>query len=348
MIPQRSLSTLLSQTLVAFVIEFDNEFEHVMPHRTTRGPASVASRRGPWLVSMAMWANFMRYIDANGVPASDLKDQIRITNIAGMQRWGYVTVDANNIVRPTAAGARAQKIWQPLSGVIEERWRTRFGATTIDGLHAALETLAGRLTLATPAFLPVAGVTKQVPAGANHPAGDLPELICHALYAFAVEFEESSRLSMALCANALRVLTVEGVRVRDLPRLTGVSTEALSISLKFLEKLECVTVGADPAAPRTRVARLTDKGLAGQVKARRIARSIEKTWTTRYATDALKHSLETVIDHPALVEGLTPYPEGWRAHPPYAGLTKALIVDPPAMLPHYPMVSHRGGYPDGS
>ena len=30
------LSTLLSQALVAFTIEFDNEFEHQMPHRTTQ------------------------------------------------------------------------------------------------------------------------------------------------------------------------------------------------------------------------------------------------------------------------------------------------------------------------
>jgi len=29
------LSTWLSQTLVAFTIEFDNEFEHRMPHRTS-------------------------------------------------------------------------------------------------------------------------------------------------------------------------------------------------------------------------------------------------------------------------------------------------------------------------
>jgi hypothetical protein len=49
------VSALLSQLLVAFTIEFDNEFEHQMPHRTPRGPAA-GSCRGPWLVSMAMWA----------------------------------------------------------------------------------------------------------------------------------------------------------------------------------------------------------------------------------------------------------------------------------------------------
>ena len=46
------LPTLLSQALVAYTIEFDNEAEHRMPHRTTRGTGPRL--RGVWLVSMAM------------------------------------------------------------------------------------------------------------------------------------------------------------------------------------------------------------------------------------------------------------------------------------------------------
>jgi hypothetical protein len=42
-----------------------------------------------------------------------------------------------------------------------------------------------------------------------------------------------------------------------------------------------------------------------------------------------------------------PYPDGWRAHPPYLSQTEAMPAQA-AALPHYPMVSHRGGYPDGS
>jgi hypothetical protein len=40
---------------------------------------------------------------------------------------------------------------------------------------------------------------------------------------------------------------------------------------------------------------------------------------------------------PPLFLALEPYPGNWRAR-----------VRPPATLPHYPMVLHRGGYPDGS
>jgi hypothetical protein len=55
------LSALLSQVLVAFIVEFDNEFERQMPHRTsdhgrTQGPGTV-----PWLVSMAMWSTCLRF-----------------------------------------------------------------------------------------------------------------------------------------------------------------------------------------------------------------------------------------------------------------------------------------------
>jgi hypothetical protein len=38
-----------------------------------------------------------------------------------------------------------------------------------------------------------------------------------------------------------------------------------------------------------------------------------------------------------LFQGLEPYPDNWRAS-----------VRAPRTLPYYPMVLHRGGYPDGS
>ena len=40
---------------------------------------------------------------------------------------------------------------------------------------------------------------------------------------------------------------------------------------------------------------------------------------------------------PPLFQALEPYPENWRAS-----------ARPPRTLPYYPMVLHRGGYPDGS
>jgi hypothetical protein len=59
------LPTLLSQALVAFTIEFDNESEHQMQHQTT----TSGSRRDPWLASLAMWSNFMQFVAQDGVQA---------------------------------------------------------------------------------------------------------------------------------------------------------------------------------------------------------------------------------------------------------------------------------------
>ena len=43
--------------------------------------------------------------------------------------WGYIAVDrsasdnpADWIVRPTAGGKKALRVWRPLTGIIEERW----------------------------------------------------------------------------------------------------------------------------------------------------------------------------------------------------------------------------------
>jgi hypothetical protein len=46
------LSGLLSQVLVAFTIECDNEFERQMPHRTSNYGSTAGRGAGPWLVSV--------------------------------------------------------------------------------------------------------------------------------------------------------------------------------------------------------------------------------------------------------------------------------------------------------
>ena len=54
--------------------------------------------------------------------------------------------------------------------------------------------------------------------------------------------------------------------------------------------------------------------------------------------DDLRASLDQVLGDGVLIrQGMQPYPDGWRAS------VRALPT-----LPLYPMVLHRGGYPDGS
>ena len=87
------MPTLLSQALVAFTIEFDNEFEHRMPHRTTISK-SLVSRGAPWLVSLAMDSNFMRVVGENGLTIGGLKRLARVVKplLAGTERWGYTSL----------------------------------------------------------------------------------------------------------------------------------------------------------------------------------------------------------------------------------------------------------------
>ena len=101
------LSALLSQALVAFTIELDNEFEHRMPHSTTREGSKGA---GPWLGSLVLWSNCLQYVEPGGITVEQLSRLAGArTNLAGMRRWGYVKlqrVDGDEVIRPTRAGRR--------------------------------------------------------------------------------------------------------------------------------------------------------------------------------------------------------------------------------------------------
>jgi DNA-binding MarR family transcriptional regulator len=355
------LPTLLSQVLVAFIIEFDNEFEHRSPHRTTGN----RSGSGPWLTSMVMWSNCMRFVREEGITVGELEDLARTqTNWNGMERWGYVVVAPDPadrrpkpprrdwVVRATAKGRKAQEIWAPLFDVIETRWRARFGQSQIDQLRGSLSALDGQLEADLPDCLPILhyGMFHKAPDRTRRPdTGEksltLVALLSRVLLAFALEFERESDLSLANSANVIRLLNEEGLRVRDLPRLSGVSKEAIAMSVGFLEKGRYVVVAPDPAASRTKLVRLTPKGREAQVAYLRLLDAIEKRWQTRFGSDtirSLRNALERLVGEPTaqlspLFRGLEPYPDGWRAS-----------VPKPATLPHYPMVLHRGGYPDGS
>jgi DNA-binding MarR family transcriptional regulator len=174
---------------------------------------------------------------------------------------------------------------------------------------------------------------------------DLSVLLSRVLLAFTLDFESQSKLSLPISANALRVLDESGIRKRDLPRLAGVSREALDMSVGFLARHGCAVVEPDPSTGRGKVVPPTSKGGQAQAKYRRILTSTEESWPKRFGGEtirSLRDALEPLVgDGTApgspLFGGLVPYADGWRAS-----------VRAPDLLPHYPMVLHRGGYPDGS
>ena len=370
------LPTMLSQVLVALTIEFDNEAEHQMAHWTTSTGRAAGPRGATWLVSKVMWSNVMQYVGADGIRIGELRVLSRTTHdsLSGLQRWGYVRVKADPadprtapprddlVVHATAGGRRAQAVWRPLSDVLEERWRARFGPDAIARLRESLQAVVSRLGVELPEYLPVVYPTMNGKAEIPDPAQPAPSpsgsvaagtteqielssLLSKALLAFTIDFERESRISLPISANTLRVLDATGVRVRDLPHLTGVSKEANSMATGFLVRHGCAVVEPDPAATRGKVVRLTQKGERAQEKYRRLLELSEERWKERFGEDVvgnLRQSLERLVGHrgaeqPRLLQGLAPYPDGWRAS-----------VRPYGTLPHYPMVLHRGGYPDGS
>jgi hypothetical protein len=101
-------------------------------------------------------------------------------------------------VQLTPMGAAAVENWPPLFGVIDERWRARFGDRHVERLVTALQGITG------------------VQAG-------LAESLMLALRRVAEEFNPQSPLPIELCANTIRVLGEESVPVSELARLTGVA-----------------------------------------------------------------------------------------------------------------------------
>jgi hypothetical protein len=374
------LSALLSQALVAFTIEFDNEAERQIQHRTTR---HGGARGGVWLVSMAMWLNCMRYTGPEPIRAGEIARLARAgTNLDGMRRWGYIILEPDPadsrpkppatdlLVRATARGMRARDVWAPLTAVIEQRWRDRFGASEIAQLTAPLREVADQVGGWLPDCLPILGygllslgkgprADRYLAAQAAHdnhgrdtggqhraaegPPVPLPWLLARVLLAFAIEYERAARLSLAVSADLLRTLDEDGVRIRDLPMLSGVSAESLAMATGFAGSRGLSVIEPDPAGGRWKIARLTPAGAAARQAYLDRTGEIEAGWQERFgpAIAGMRAALERLAGQGGpgspLFACLEPDPAGWRA-----------AIRRPLTLPHYPMVLHRGGYPDGS
>lgn len=309
----------------------------------------------------------MRHLPDAGLSVGELERRARTpTNLAGMERWRYITVapdpaDTRSkpprrawIVRPTRGGRMAQEIWSSLAAEIEKRWEQRFGAERLARLGKTLATVNAGLDLSLPECMPILGYGLfTAPSDPKLPPPDpigessrpLYALLSRPLVAMAIEFENGFTPSLAIGANLLRVLDEMGVRVRDLPRLSGVTKEALSMVLGFVQKARLVVVEPNPDGSAFKVARLTASGLeTREAYIRRLA-EIEDRWSQRFGNiviRSLRESLEELAGQPgsdsaSQLAAIAPYPDGWRAS-----------VPSPATLPHFPMVLHRGGYPDGS
>jgi DNA-binding MarR family transcriptional regulator len=348
------LATLLSQPLVAFTIEIDNEYAHRTTHRTTQQRRMGGVNRGPWLTSFAMYANCLQFIGEAPVPVRDLEKLARSsTNLDGMRRWGYIKLspppEKANSKRPnedwmvelTPAGRMSRESWRPLPEVIEQRWRDRFGTDELSSLRAVLTEVNAGLDAAYPDFMPILKYGLFTRGRGPRTERPMPPSSDAPLCAFAYEFERYSPLSLAISANLLPALDEPGIRNRDLPQRTGVSKESIAMAMGILKKSGLIEI--DSGSSKT--VRLTPRGLAAQRDALQLLSEVENRWVDHFGKPTiqrLRGVLERLVykshdGSPLLLQGLKPYPGTWRA-----SLAEVQT------LPRFPMVLHRGGHPDGS
>jgi hypothetical protein len=344
------LSTLLSQASVACTIETDHLFECRMPHVTTESLKRGEPGSGPWLISMPFWANCLKHIEPEGMTVRALSDREPIAgrylqgNNPGLVRWGYVRlvagkgsskkVDPDWTVVPTPNGRLAQETWAPLPTEVEARWLQRW--PDVAALREALQRIVDGADRDVPDHLPVNGGHQgrlELPARPPRPSAELDvgTLLAKALLLFTLEVEATSPVPLVHSANVLRVLARGPVLQRDLPRAMGVARETTTVMTGTLRRNGLVTVS------EAKEVALTDAGRDAAAAADAAVAAVEDRWP-----GDLRACLEPLVgdgtvDGSLLAEAIRP-PEGtWRSRRPR-----------PVTLPHHPVVSHRGGYPDGS
>jgi len=163
----------------------------------------------------------------------------------------------------------------------------------------------------------------------------LAALLGQALTALTLEHEHGSTASLPIAANVLRVIDGDVVAIGDLPRLSGVSKEAIAMAASYLDRKELAELRPGRSITLTAAGR----GALADCQAR----------ATRRRHQPLQACLEAILSQrEALANGLIP-PQGcWRGEKPYLAQTQRVLADPAAALPWHPMILHRGGWPDGS
>ena len=235
--PQETpVATLLSWTWTALTIEVDNAVEAETSERVAR----------LFRISLPMWTNGLRFISEDGITVAELRSRTRAAcNLGGLERWGWIVVGdgdegrrpgygsqrgvkPDTVVRPTRAGVSARRLWPAVVRRVEERWRTRFGADTVDGLRDALLSRTRAMPWSPPEIHPSDGFRTVVLDGAGHQDPDRPlvALLGQVLTGFTVDHERAATVSLPVAANLLRVIDDHAVSTRDLPRRAGVSKEA--------------------------------------------------------------------------------------------------------------------------
>jgi hypothetical protein len=335
----RPLSALLSQILVAYTVEFDNEFERRL---STAHPGAG--------ISLTVYYTVMRFLNDSGVSVQQLASQSIASSdthhfrLGCLERWRFLTFQPDPadkrpipqafhrlagrqlrrgwgsgrgirgewIIHLTARGRSALEIWPSLFEEIDQRWRNRFGPQLIDQLRNSLAAIVAKLNSTSPDALP----SDLGRTASGNITKSLPALLSRVLLAFAHEFNRESAVPLGLCANTLRVLGQAAIPEGDIPRLTGCSPETTAIGWQLKP---FIVVESGKTARRGKLVRLNARGLAAQATYTPLVQEIERRWLQRFGAEnirSLRHQLEQFFtlrnsDGLLLSQGLVA-PEGVR------------------------------------
>jgi len=323
----RPLSALLSQVLVAFTLELDDEFEKQMRESGYAGAS----------LSVVIWFALMRFLagarpSVRNLAAQSLSSEKCVKFELGcLERWSFITLEADPaddrpiavrprrlggrllrdgwgsgrgirsdwIVSPTAKGRRAIEIWTPLFDEIESRWLARFGSDDIATLRSSLEDIAAQLDMDLPQGLPGLGeldVTYKARSTKTRSTHDavplpLPALLSQLLLAFTVEFQRESRVPLWLCANTLRVLGDQPIPESEIPHLTGCSPETSGIGWQIKP---FIVVESAPTPRRGKLVRLSALGLLARENYFNVTSAVEKRWEAHFGKQKIRRLRESL------------------------------------------------------
>jgi hypothetical protein len=353
----KPLFALVSQILVAFTVELDNEFERRMADAGYPGAG----------LSWNVYSRVLKFVPPDGVTVENLSEHSPLKSnpfaLGCLERWHFIVLDPGDgpaprrvvhkqsgrqlrdgwgsgrgirkewIVRATAKGQKAIEIWPPLFDEIEGRWRKRFGEGVIGRLRETLVSMASKLDLRSglssngeeDEAYPLA---RSVTADGDADSLPLPQLLAVLLYAFSVEFGAECKVPLALCANAIRVLGEGPAPAAQIPRLTGASKEQVAIGWRWKRFIE---EGRDPHVARGKLASLNPLGESVYKKYRRVIAEIESRWKEKFPVRELRGALEEVLTAGGvgglrIIEGLTPPAGVARAGMPVAALGRRQVA----------------------
>jgi len=322
------LSALLSRVLVAFAVEFERETA----------------------TSLAISANVLRVLGEDWTPVRDLPVLAGVSKEAVSMATGFLARHGRAETGPVPAPGRGQRIrltpsgrqardrYGPLTAAIEDRWRARWGEALIGDLRTRLERLAGPAAAGPDVSRPGSPI---VPSDLSHPdSAGAPSV-------------PGSRSDSRSAGSPSNLGSTDARGSTGTAGSAGARGSHGSPGLRDMpgELSNPGGAGDSSGAPSVPGSRNTPgasdaPGNPGGPGASVISRSSRSSDARGgFGVPGDRGALGApgaagalgAPGGPPLMRGLEPYPDGWRAE-----------VRRPEALPHYPMVLHRVGYPDGS